>query len=1027
MNRRLILSILQQVIPAPPGPDGKIFPGAVGYGTSSRGAYGGTVDPEILIVDSLSGASTGTGNRGTLRWALEQTFPRIIVFEVEGVIDNDGVNWRIQVLNPFVNVYGQTAPGKGVTIKGCTLWLQSTDMLFQHIRIKPGNHSNTTGANEIDAVNFYGDAGNVVFDQCSFGWSQDELVGTKTSTMNVTFSRCKFAEPFDRGWHVDEDTNNCERHPYAALMYAGNVTFYQNLFAFTFGRNPLIRQANNQVINNYIYGGLYAPPMLENIGLDIKADVVGNVTENIPFDGSLAPAGDWGVYNVNTHLASSRLYVLDNHCKMLVDTPALTQWELVRNNAGITQSLTPLTDLSEFDILPSAEVKEFVLNNAGALPWNRDISDQAVIDKIRGGYTGQLRHSVADYPATARNIETTATSGDMSAGFDWATTAQTLVLSYNAVLDGEILGPTTINLTANCVDQDAVVTHINSVLPAGLICSKIGKPGTESNQVQIATTHANSNSFIEVHSEGTGHATLGIAAGEFYGAVYVGYDSDTSTESLSLPASPHTDPEEDGFTVIEEWITALDKNISLRSIAVTPATPSVDVGNTQQFTATGTYSDSSTADITSSVTWTSSNTDAMTIVSNTGLATGVAAGSATITATLGAIDGTASVTIEAIVDTALKMTFNTENPGSATNTLILPTRDSDYDAIVNWGDEVSETVTGTPGDITHVYVSPGIYEVSIEGTFPAIYFNNAGDRLKLTSINNRGTVVQSNAQFGAFHGCANNISISDDMILEGLDNGSFMFSGNALSSLPEGMILDSITNGGRMFMNNQLSSLPSGMTLLNLTNGYQMFMGNSLVGLPTDMVLSALLDGNQMFANNNISSLPSEMILENLTVGAYMFSENNLTVLPLGMTLNSLIDAYKMFSLNPLTSLPSGMVLENLIDGREMFSKTQITALPSGMTLASLENGGKMFENVPITDLPAGITLSNLTSGSQMFLGVTLNTVRYSQLLISMEANNINNDVPFHGGNSKYNAAGETAKTALQARGWIFTDGGLEA
>ena len=51
----------------------------------------------------------------------------------------------------------------------------------------------------------------------------------------------------------------------------------------------------------------------------------------------------------------------------------------------------------------------------------------------------------------------------------------------------------------------------------------------------------------------------------------------------------------------------------LQSIAVTPANPSVAKGLTQQFTATGTYSDSSTQNLTSQVTWASATTSVATI------------------------------------------------------------------------------------------------------------------------------------------------------------------------------------------------------------------------------------------------------------------------------------------------------------------------------------------------------------------------------------------------------------------------------
>src|ERR1039458_5365731 len=65
---------------------------------------------------------------------------------------------------------------------------------------------------------------------------------------------------------------------------------------------------------------------------------------------------------------------------------------------------------------------------------------------------------------------------------------------------------------------------------------------------------------------------------------------------------------------------------TLTSISVTPATPSVVAGLTQQFKATGTYSDSSTADLTNAVLWTSGTTGVAT-VNRSGLATSKTQGS----------------------------------------------------------------------------------------------------------------------------------------------------------------------------------------------------------------------------------------------------------------------------------------------------------------------------------------------------------------------------------------------------------------
>ena len=83
---------------------------------------------------------------------------------------------------------------------------------------------------------------------------------------------------------------------------------------------------------------------------------------------------------------------------------------------------------------------------------------------------------------------------------------------------------------------------------------------------------------------------------------------------------------------------------ALTSIAVTPANPSIQAGNTQPFTATGTYSDNGTQNISAQVTWSSSNTGVATINSS-GLATAIAAGSSSITAKLGSVSGSTTFTV----------------------------------------------------------------------------------------------------------------------------------------------------------------------------------------------------------------------------------------------------------------------------------------------------------------------------------------------------------------------------------------------
>ncbi len=83
---------------------------------------------------------------------------------------------------------------------------------------------------------------------------------------------------------------------------------------------------------------------------------------------------------------------------------------------------------------------------------------------------------------------------------------------------------------------------------------------------------------------------------------------------------------------------------TLKSIAVTAGTTSIPVNGTTQLTATGTYSDGSTQNLTSSVSWTSSSASIVS-VSNAGVATGVAAGTATITATSNSVTASISITV----------------------------------------------------------------------------------------------------------------------------------------------------------------------------------------------------------------------------------------------------------------------------------------------------------------------------------------------------------------------------------------------
>ncbi len=84
--------------------------------------------------------------------------------------------------------------------------------------------------------------------------------------------------------------------------------------------------------------------------------------------------------------------------------------------------------------------------------------------------------------------------------------------------------------------------------------------------------------------------------------------------------------------------------VTLTSISVTPANPSLPAGVTKQFAASGIFSDGTSRDITTQATWKSSNTSVVT-VNSSGLATTVATGNVTITAGLWIISGNTPLTV----------------------------------------------------------------------------------------------------------------------------------------------------------------------------------------------------------------------------------------------------------------------------------------------------------------------------------------------------------------------------------------------
>ncbi|MGA7525324.1 MAG: Ig-like domain-containing protein [Acidobacteriaceae bacterium] len=127
---------------------------------------------------------------------------------------------------------------------------------------------------------------------------------------------------------------------------------------------------------------------------------------------------------------------------------------------------------------------------------------------------------------------------------------------------------------------------------------------------------------------------------------------------------------------------------TLTALAVTPATPSLTVGATQQLTATATYSDGSSANVTGSATWTSSNASIASVTSG-GMATAVSAGAATVTASLGGVSGTSAFSVSAAAPTLVSIAVTPASPALAAGST------QQFTATGTYSDGSTQNVTAT--------------------------------------------------------------------------------------------------------------------------------------------------------------------------------------------------------------------------------------------------------------------------------------------------------------------------------------------
>jgi hypothetical protein len=369
-------------------------PGTRAFGDETLGGIGGTV----VRVTTL--APTGAGS---LREALDLEGPRVIVFEVGGIIDL--ARARLVIDEPFVTIAGQTAPSPGITLIRGALTVVTHDVRIEHLRLRMGDAGAAAGEGfEPDATTDGAAATDIVFDHVSVAWGVDENLsvsgprfdGPQGTSRAVTIKNSIIAEG------LNESVHEKGAHSMGTLIhdYCSDVAVVGNLYAHNDERNPWFKGfATGVIVNNVVYDpGTWAMRLgaVLNEWADSgitpegpRVSIVSNVMRHGP---STPPERAMVGSNSNgsAYLEDNLAFDADGRPATVVD-------------ARVVQLSARPTWPIGLDVLPAAQVFERVLATAGARPRERDAVDTRIVAEVRAG-TGSLVDSqddVGGYPTAA--------------------------------------------------------------------------------------------------------------------------------------------------------------------------------------------------------------------------------------------------------------------------------------------------------------------------------------------------------------------------------------------------------------------------------------------------------------------------------------------------------------------------------------------------------------------------------------------------------------------------------------------------
>ncbi|PKA05654.1 hypothetical protein CH375_04025 [Leptospira ellisii] len=304
---------------------------------------------------------------------------------------------------------------------------------------------------------------------------------------------------------------------------------------------------------------------------------------------------------------------------------------------------------------------------------------------------------------TATGIYTDGSSQNLTTQVTWASSDNAVAtIDNSAGNQGKAttlqVGTTNITASFGAVVSDPSVLTVTAATLTGITIAP--------------TPSLNIAKGLNSNFTATGHYTDGTSRDLTSQATWASSDTSVATASNASGTNGKVTAVQNGTAQITaSWGGIQSSNTTvtvtaavLNSIEISPANFSMAKGNTKQFTATGVYSDTTTLDVTTQVTWTSSDTSKAT-VSNAngmeGIATGAGTGSATINATLGGISGSTTLTITSAVLVSISV--------GPTNPFVYTSQTKDFIATGTYSDgslqNLTTQVTWTSNDTSKATIS----------------------------------------------------------------------------------------------------------------------------------------------------------------------------------------------------------------------------------------------------------------------------------------------------------------------------------